>query len=114
MNKRRRAEEAARATRKKNGVKIAAGVAVLLAVLLGFWKIGGRQTVQATQLPQITTAQTLPNAASPHAPAGNPATVTSSPAQAEGMPAAASAFAPTIENKSTPAGSTPAGMAWIP
>src|SRR5271169_4413272 len=88
MKKRRRAEEAAKATRKKIAVRIAVGSAVLLAVVLSFWKFSGRQTVQATQPPQITTAQTVPTATSD--------------------------FAPAVENKSAPAGSAPTGMAWIP
>ena len=50
MNKRRLAEEAAKAARKRNGEKFAVGVAVLLVVLLGVWKFANRQNVQATQL----------------------------------------------------------------
>jgi uncharacterized protein HemX len=52
MNKKRRAQEASTAPRKKNGVKIAVGVAVLLAVVLSLWKFASRQNVQATQRPQ--------------------------------------------------------------
>ena len=114
MNKRRLAEEAAKGARKRNGEKFAVGVAVLLAVLLGVWKFASHQNVQATQLPQIATAQTVPAAANGSAPAESLATATSSPAPAESMPTSASAFAPTVENKSAPAGSTIPGMAWIP
>ena len=114
MNKRRLAEEAAKAARKRNDEKFAVGVAVLLVVLLGVWKLASRQNVQATQLPQIATAQTVPAAANGSAPAESLATATSSPAPAESMPTSASAFAPTVENKSAPAGSTIPGMAWSP
>ncbi|MGB8801287.1 MAG: SUMF1/EgtB/PvdO family nonheme iron enzyme [Candidatus Acidiferrales bacterium] len=114
MNKRRLAEEAAKAARKRNGEKIAVGVAVLLAMLLGVWKFASRQNVQATQLPQIATAQTPPAAADGSAPAESLAAATNSPAPAESMPTAASAFAPTVENKSAPAGPPTPGMAWIP
>ena len=114
MNKRRLAEAAAKATRKRNGEKIAVGVAVLLAVVLGVWKFASRQNVQATQLSETTIAQAVPAAANESAPAESVATATNSPAPAESMPTTASAFAPTVENRSVPAGSTPAGMAWIP
>src|SRR5271155_5858830 len=114
MNKKRRAEVAVKATGKKNGVKIAVGVAVLLAVVLGLWKFASRQNVQATQLPQITTAQTLPSSTSGPVPTPSLPAATSSPAPAELVPTATNGFAPTVENKTAPAGSTPAGMAWIP
>ena len=101
MNKRRRAQEASKAPRKKSGVKIVVGVAVLLAVLLGLWKFASRQNVQATQLPQTTTAQTLPTATKAFAPTAS-------------LPTATSGFAPTVENRNKPAGTVPVGMAWIP
>ena len=114
MNKKRRAQEASKATRKKNGVKIAVGVAVVLAVLLGLWRFASRQNLQATQLPQLTMAQPLRNATSESTPAESLATAANSPVPAASMPTATNGFTPTVENKSSPAGATPAGMAWIP
>src|SRR5580693_10388567 len=87
MNKRRRADKTSKPARRRRGATIVVCVAMLLAGL-GFWKFASRQTVQATQLPQMTMA--------------------------ENMPAATSGFAPTVENKNTPAGSAPPAMAWIP
>jgi hypothetical protein len=101
MNKRRRAQKASKAPEKKNDLKIVVGVAVLLAGLLGLWNFASRQNVQATQLPEITTAQTLPTATKAFAPAAS-------------LPTATSGFAPTVENKNTPARPAPAAMAWIP
>jgi formylglycine-generating enzyme len=114
MNKKRRAQKALKATRKRNGVKIAVGVAVVLAVLVGLWKFASRQNVQATQLPQLTLSQTLPNTTTGAAPTESLAAAVSTPAPAASMPAATNGFAPTVENKSAPSGSPPAGMAWIP
>src|SRR5271155_542281 len=101
MNKRRRAQEASKTPGKKSGVKIVVGVAVLLAVLLGLWKFASSQNVQATQLPQTATAQTLPTATKAFAPTAS-------------LPTATSGFAPTVENRKKPAGTVPVGMAWIP
>jgi len=87
MNTRRREDKASKPARGLNRVRIVACVAILLAGL-GYWKFASRQTVQATQPPQMTVAESLPTA-----PSG---------------------FAPTVENKNAPAASPPAGMAWIP
>jgi sulfatase modifying factor 1 len=87
MNKKRRADKASKLAGRQNRVKIVVCLAMLLAGL-GFWKFANRQTVQATQLPQVATA--------------------------EALPMATTGFAATVENTKTPAGSTPEGMAWIP
>lgn len=91
MNKRRSTEEASKAAMRKNGAKIVVCVAALLAGL-GIWKYATRQTVQATQLPRSVTSESPVTAAA----------------------TATSGFAPTVENKNTPAGSAPPAMAWIP
>jgi formylglycine-generating enzyme len=86
--KRREAEAIAKATTRHNRLKIVVLVVMLLVAGLGFWKFAGRQTVQATK-PLVAVSAT------------GPAVV-------------AATFAPTVENKKTPAGAAPAGMAWIP
>jgi formylglycine-generating enzyme len=86
MVQKTRAEKVFNATSRMKRVKIVACVAVLLAGL-GIWKfVNG--SVHAIKLP-------------PSAMTAGPSTV-------------ASSFAPTVENKNTPAGPAPEGMAWIP
>jgi sulfatase modifying factor 1 len=59
----------------------------LLSAGLGIWKLASR-SVHATKLPEATTAK------EPYA--------------------VSSGFAPTVENKNSPTGPAPQGMAWIP
>ncbi len=86
--KRREAEAAAKAGKRQNRLKIVVLVVVLLVAGLGFWQFASRHTVQATKPLDTATAT--------------------------GASVATTAFAATVENKNTPAGSAPAGMAWIP
>jgi formylglycine-generating enzyme required for sulfatase activity len=88
MSKKRRADEAAKATKRQNRLKIVVCVAMLLVAGLGFWKFASRQTVQATKA--------------------------SGTANATGPSVATTTFAATVENKNAPAVAAPAGMAWIP
>jgi formylglycine-generating enzyme len=80
--------------RKLSGVNVAANrskIIVCIGLLLagfGVWQFANRQPVHATKSLRETTT--------------------------EALPASMNGFAPTVENKYTPSGSAPAGMAWIP
>jgi sulfatase modifying factor 1 len=76
-----------RADLARNLLKIVA-IAALLVAGLGLWQAAGRDAVHANKLPEAANRGVSPTASN--------------------------GFAPTVENKNTPKGSAPVGMAWIP
>jgi formylglycine-generating enzyme len=88
MTKKRRTERIPASTTQSNRLQIVSCIAVLLAGF-GLWKSASR-SVQATKTPGAAKTVTL------------------------ATPTSMSNFAPTIENKVTPAKPAPEGMAWIP